>query len=271
MRFGAAILAALGCATGLGVGNAFAEETQNGKPDRKPSDTRKIAPASGKASTASAPAYTPTSGYEKRAIEGWTSIYVHKDLLTTQKAIGDELLRAIQVKLYDITRVVPAKALAELRKVPIWIEYANPKCRAACYHPSKRWLMNNGFNPAKARCVELGNAKNCLRYLRSQPSMILHELAHGYHDRVLPGGYGNKELKARYEKARKAKLYDKVLYFTGKTNRAYAMKNPMEYFAELSEAMFGTNDIYPFVRAEIKVHDPESYQLVRKLWGMDGT
>jgi hypothetical protein len=40
----------------------------------------------------------------------------------------------------------------------------------------------------------------------------------------------------------------------------------MEYFAESSEAYFGTNDFYPFVRAELKAHDPEMFKLVGELW-----
>ncbi len=41
----------------------------------------------------------------------------------------------------------------------------------------------------------------------------------------------------------------------------------MEYFAEATEAFFGTNDFYPFVRAELSRHDPEMADLLVKLWG----
>ena len=40
------------------------------------------------------------------------------------------------------------------------------------------------------------------------------------------------------------------------------------YFAELSEAYFGTNDFYPFVRAELKEHDPRGYALMEKAWSV---
>jgi hypothetical protein len=43
--------------------------------------------------------------------------------------------------------------------------------------------------------------------------------------------------------------------------------NPKEYFAELSEAYFGKNDFYPFVRGELKVHDPVGYRLMEEAWG----
>jgi hypothetical protein len=44
---------------------------------------------------------------------------------------------------------------------------------------------------------------------------------------------------------------------SGRTERAYAMTDVTEYFAEFSEAYFGTNDFYPFARAELIRHEPE--------------
>ena len=35
--------------------------------------------------------------------------------------------------------------------------------------------------------------------------------------------------------------------------------------AECSEAFFGTNDFYPFVRSELKQHDEKMYELLKKL------
>jgi hypothetical protein len=44
------------------------------------------------------------------------------------------------------------------------------------------------------------------------------------------------------------------------------MNNADEYFAESSEAFFGTNDFYPFVRAELIEHDPQMADALRKAW-----
>ena len=44
------------------------------------------------------------------------------------------------------------------------------------------------------------------------------------------------------------------------------MTNPMEYFAETTEAYFGRNDFFPFTRDELKKHDPEMFELLGKLW-----
>ena len=40
----------------------------------------------------------------------------------------------------------------------------------------------------------------------------------------------------------------------------------MEYFAEASEAYFGTNDFYPYVRSELAEHDPALFELLGKFW-----
>ena len=50
-------------------------------------------------------------------------------------------------------------------------------------------------------------------------------------------------------------------------DRAYAMTNPAEYFAEGTEAYFSRNDFYPFTKDELKKHDPGMYDLLGKLWG----
>jgi len=214
------------------------------------------------------PPYTPTSGYELRSIEGWTHIYIHKDLLTKHKEVGDEVIKVLSVKLYELTRTIPPKALAELRKVPIWMEYHDSKAPTGCFHPSRRWLVDNGLNPDKTRCVEFGDARRFLRGTLVQPSVVLHELAHAYHNRVLRVGNRHKEIDAGWKRIKKNGKYDSVLHYTGRNRKAYASTTAGEYFAELSEAYFGVNDFYPFVRAEVKQHDPETYKLIGKLWGV---
>ena len=47
------------------------------------------------------------------------------------------------------------------------------------------------------------------------------------------------------------------------------LSTPMEYFAETSEAYFGQNDVFPFVKVELKRHDPNMYSLLEELWGVE--
>ena len=210
----------------------------------------------------------PTSFYEIRELRGWT-LRVHRDLLAEeQRALLDEVLAELENHLYRIERVVPAKAVAELKKVVLWLEFDNPKGRHAHYHPSVGWLKANGYNPDKAKGVEFGGARNFLKAVGHQPWMVLHELAHAYHDQVL--GFGHPKVKSAYDAAKKSGTYEKVLIWNGRVGRHYAMTDHKEYFAETTEAFFGTNDIYPFVKAELKQHDPAMYALLAELWGVSG-
>jgi len=57
---------------------------------------------------------------------------------------------------------------------------------------------------------------------------------------------------------------------TGRRTVTNALNNEKEYFAEACEAFFGTNDFYPFTRAELKEHDPEMFKVLCEVWGVGG-
>jgi len=211
------------------------------------------------------PRYEPTCNYTVREICGW-KVYVNNVLLGEQRRLGRQTLRLLRTKLYEIHRTVPKPAVEKMQTIPIWVEWRDRGFPCACYHVSRDWLAEHGYNPEKARSVEIANAAAFLDWTHEQPSMVLHELAHGYHD-IFLGGYDNADLKKAWQRAVDDKSYEQVLHWDGKTVRAYALNNPQEYFAELSEAWFGTNDFYPFVRAEVRKHDPEAARLLPKLWG----
>ncbi|MHC4675930.1 MAG: anthrax toxin lethal factor-related metalloendopeptidase [Planctomycetota bacterium] len=207
--------------------------------------------------------YTPTSDYTVQKIESW-KVLVNNQLLSDHARLAEDVLKLLKHQLYQITRVVPDEALKELRRVPIWVEYKAPRHPCMCYHPSRQWLSEHDFNPEKERSVEIANAENFLKWTIAQPWMVLHELAHSYHHCVL--GYDNTEIRGTYQKAVERKQYESVLHINGRSRRSYALNNDQEYFAESTEAFFGTNDFYPFVRSELQHHDPQMYQLLKKLW-----
>ena len=177
------------------------------------------------------------------------------------------MLRAL-LGLLAFAAAVPAAAVDDLRKVEIWIEVNNPLFPCMCYHPDERWLKAHGVNPEKTGHVELANAANFLTWTRHQPWMVLHELAHAYHDQVL--GFESAAVKDRYEAAKREGLYKSVLHIDGEEREHYALKNHHEFFAEMTEAYVRTNDFYPFVRSELKRHDPETYRLLEGIWGKVG-
>ncbi len=215
---------------------------------------------------AAAPGFDPTDRYEVRQVEGWT-VLVNKTFLADEPELSEKTLKWLENQLSQIVHKVPSEAVSRLRTVKIWVEENESHHPCMAYHPDEGWLRNHAMNPEKARCVEVANARNFLKWTREQPWMVLHELAHAYHHQVVDRGFNNPDIKAAYRRAIDEKRYASVLHYDGKEVKAYATNNPMEYFAEATEAFFGANDFYPFVRAELKQHDPEMESLLKTLWG----
>ena len=151
-----------------------------------------------------------------------------------------------------------------MQAAPIWLELQTPGLRGAQYHWSADWLSNNGYDPRKARAVEISSARDYFEWSQIQPSIILHELAHAYHDRVL--GKDHPELLSAFNAAVNRGLYESVASAQGPVGRAYAMTNYLEFFAELSEAYFVRNDFFPFTRDELRQYDPVGYAMVERVW-----
>ena len=207
---------------------------------------------------------------EIRTIAGWT-VHIRRELLAGDATDTTRAIELLQKQLEVIIRVVPASAVAELQKVPLWISPEYPKIPPrAEYHPDAGWLRDNGRDPVMAKGVEFTNVRVFEAETRRMPNFALHELAHAYHDRVLADGFGNAAIKAAYEKAKTGGKYDRVERQDSEGNRrmdrAYAMTDPQEYFAESTEAFFTRNDFFPYTREELQKHDPEMFALLGKLW-----
>ena len=186
--------------------------------------------------------YFPKSDYAPRTVEGFT-VLVNKTLRDHPDE-AEKAMVELKAQLEAMVKVIPAKPLAQLRKVRIWVEWETKPGGAAEFHPSADWLRENGYNPEKAGGIEINNVRHFVEWSHSaQPWMIFHEMAHAYHFRVLGGE--NKAIDAAYHHAIDTKLYDSVDFISGGKKKAYATTDAHEYFAELSEAYFGRNDFFP--------------------------
>jgi len=210
---------------------------------------------------------------QARDLSGW-QVHIQTKLLESEPADTERALVLLKKMLDEIARDVPAPAVAELRKVPLFFSPAyKPGRSGAEFHPDAGWLRNNGRDPGMARAVEFSGVHDFEAEMKRMPNFALHELAHAFHHRVLQDGFANAEIKAAYNRARAAGEYDRVERTRGDgrpntVERAYAMTDPMEYFAETTEAFFSRNDFFPFTRDELKRHDPEMFALLGKLWGV---
>lgn len=214
---------------------------------------------------------TQTPERETRTVSGWT-VHVAKQLLENESDDTARALAGLQKMLDEIVRDLPPSAVAEMQKVPLYFSPSyKPGRSGAEFHPGAGWLRENGRDPGMAQGIEFSGVHDFEKEMKRMPNFALHELAHAYHFRVLQDGFGNAEIKAAFENAKSKGIYERVERSRGdgspNTNeRAYALTNPMEYFAETSEAYFFRNDFYPFTREELRRHDPSMHALLEKLW-----
>jgi hypothetical protein len=153
-------------------------------------------------------AFDPTESYSKREILGYKilvnpAVDKHPD---EAKAAFAEL----ETQLKRIEEVVPEKPLASMKKIKFWVEWDINKNGATEFHVSKGY----GFNPEKVHSIEINNLRNFVALSqKTQPWMILRELAHAYHFTVLGDKY--VPLQDAYKQAMDRKLYDSVEFVDG--------------------------------------------------------
>ena len=202
----------------------------------------------------------------KTNLVGWT-VWVDPSLLKgTHQDLGAKAMKSLETRLEMLIYVVPEARLADLRKIAIRLDRNMDGLNGMQYHPSEGWLKSNGFDPKLVKQVHIPQARALIdrEQWHKHPWVILHELAHGYHDQVL--GFDHKDVKAAYDRVKEAGIYDQVLLYSGQTVKHYAMTDHKEFFAELTESYLVRNDFYPFVRAELKEHDPETHALMKSIW-----
>ncbi len=211
----------------------------------------------------SIPAYDLTSNYEPRTLAGFTVLVNRKAL--AHEVMTRDALELLEEKLAEVVRILSPEQLKPLGRVGVGLD-GKQTTGAAQYHISADWLQSHGYNPEKAGDLEISNVSHFVQWTRdAQPMMVLHELAHAYHNRVLGSDYAG--IRNAYEQAVKDKRYESVPYIGGGLKRAYALNNEQEYFAETTEAYFGVNDFYPFTRPELRTFDPVGYHLMEEVWG----
>lgn len=206
--------------------------------------------------------------HETKKIEGWT-VLIDQSLFSEEHAEEGKLaLRILAQRLHRIVMRLPEKPRQEMQKVPIFLDRAHPLGNAH-FHPSKEWLVRNGYDPAMTEAIHLTSAKTLINSAAhpSHGSVVLHELAHAYHFRVL--GFEHPAILEGYTQFCDSEKFDAVTYPNGRQRPHYGLMNHKEYFAELTETFFTQNNSYPYNRTELMLEHPESYLLIAKIWGVD--
>ncbi|HRH40477.1 MAG TPA: hypothetical protein PKY82_02445 [Pyrinomonadaceae bacterium] len=204
---------------------------------------------------------TSSKNFKPLYLQGF-KIMIEKGREETTEA--KEALAILSEKLKELPNLIKPAQFNVLKKIPIWIQYKLLNDGAVWYHSSKDWLVSNGYPADLEKSIEIKNLRNFIDWQGDQPFMVLHELAHAYHDTL------SAEMKSKITNAYKSALadgkYNKVPYIRGGTQRHYAMNNENEYFAELTESYFGKNDYFPFNRKELQEFDQIGYEMIQTAW-----
>ena len=208
----------------------------------------------------------PTA-HTARNIEGW-KVRVDDRLLHGERAtLGERALKLLTARLVAIAIIMPEQSLAKLRAITIELDLNYGDLRHMQYHPSAGWLKEQGYSVTLAKCAHIPDAEDFLSPYENHrmPWVVLHELAHGFHDQTI--GFEDARVTAAWKKFCDSGKYKSVLTSPGHMREHYGLTNQKEFFAEMTEAYFGSNDFYPFVTGELKQAEPETFALLAEIWG----
>ncbi len=213
------------------------------------------------------PAPSKPSSHTVRTIEGWQVRIDDRLLAPPDDALGARALRFLEYKLADINAVVAPEPLAKLHAVTIVLDLVNGTLGVMQYHPDAGWLEEHGYSKDLAKCVHIPEADDLAtpRNITEQPWVVLHELAHAYHDQVL--GFEEPRIVKAYEEFKKSGHGDRALLYDGTRVRHYGLTDQKEFFAEMTESYFGLDDFFPFNRAELMTAEPAIFELMQAIWG----
>lgn len=201
-------------------------------------------------------------------IEGWT-VHIDPSLLKggENEEEGKKAIKMLANHLQRISILLPEEPLAKMKKMEIWLEHHHPELSSMQYHPGAGWLEGHGYDPRLAKKVHITRAAALFSrdQMLKHPAVILHELAHAYHDQVL--SFDEPKIIAAYDAAMEKGILKKVKAFTGRNVQHYAATNHKEYFAEATEAYLYHNDFFPFVASELKDFDPKAFAVMKEVWG----
>ena len=148
-----------------------------------------------------------------KKLEGWTIKVDPKLLKKEHKEFKKEVFKSLANHLQRIKYILPEAKVKDLQKLPIWLDYHYEPLSSMQYHPGATWLRANRHDPRLVKHVHIPRAKALLNrgQWAKHPYVILHELAHAYHDQVLESGFKNKPVADSYNEIKKNGSYDKVL------------------------------------------------------------
>lgn len=204
---------------------------------------------------------------------GRWSFEVEKQLLAEAPVVATNAVKRLQENLDRAFQVLPEPAHPVLLELK-WFVLYGPKSRGGGYDNGLEYCAKNApkfranLDERWSRCIVVYCAENYTRIssvwaLKS----VLHELGHAHHKENW--AENQEDIKAAWQNAVDKNLYRQVKDDNGQVIReAYALANPMEYFAELTAIYFARCNYAPFNRDDLKTYDPAGHAMIQKMWGL---
>lgn len=208
--------------------------------------------------------------YQKVTRSNWRFM-VEDDLMRTAPDVVNKATDRLVQNLDRIMRVTPPRTHGDFTRLTFYVMEGSGAPQGgrdsglAFYRPGAP-LHRQNLDPAWNDVVVVYSAKNYCKITDLWAcKSLMHELGHAYH--LHHWAEQDPEILAAWQNATAKGLYRGVKDVNGKTLvEAYAAKNQLEYFAELSAAYFVGINYFPFDRPGLAKYDPVGYRLIERYW-----
>jgi len=211
----------------------------------------------------------PTRNYSH--VKGNWNIFYEASMENGNPKLTSDALTKLKNVLINIEENLPRHSIQKLRSLNIFLLWGVESPRGG--KKSGMRFVRRGetknrlhYDNKWEHSIVIYSAKN-LMYLTDMWSKkaLVHELAHAWHIMHWPDRFS--EISNPWKKAKAQNLYTNVEDYKGRIiPNAYARKNNLEYFAELSAMYFVGGNYYPYNKNQLKTYDPNGVYMVEKLW-----
>ncbi|MYD46505.1 MAG: hypothetical protein F4W92_09145 [Gammaproteobacteria bacterium] len=210
--------------------------------------------------------YGDEDDYEKREYQGF-NFYIKSDILESKKETAETAYALIKSQLYQMKFLFPVKVMEKLEAESVKIVLNDDcgdsqcltlpsLCTRACYVS-----YSSSADEFYSKTIVFRNLVDLLKEFPTQPSALIHEFAHAFHNLIIPDGFDDQTIIDSWQEAVDSGKYELVNYISNDDDEETSkkqhnlLKNVQEYFAEISEALWLRSEYEPFVFHEVFVDE----------------
>lgn len=201
------------------------------------------------------------------------NIFYEKDMEKANPELARKSISKLISALNSIEKQLPESSLRKLKTLKIFLMWGEDSpyggnksgMRFVRKGETERWPH---YDKRWEHSIVIYSAEN-LMYLTDMwtKKALVHEFSHAWH--IIHWPEKHAPIIQSWENAKLNNLYKNVKDYRGNIKpEAYAIKNQLEYFAELSAMYFVGGDYFPFNQQGLKRYDPKGAAMVENLWSV---